>query len=56
MGISRPSERPVTVALRNGVEALVAQGLKPREVVVIYPSDTLANGSRVTQASPTPGA
>jgi HlyD family secretion protein len=52
----RAAKRPVSVALRNGVEALVTQGLKASEVVVIYPSDTLADGSRVTQVSTTPGA
>jgi HlyD family secretion protein len=43
----RARKREVKVALRNGVEALVEGGVKPGERVVVYPSDALADGSRV---------
>jgi len=44
---SRAAKRPVAVALRNGVEALVTRGVKADETVVVYPSDALASGSKV---------
>jgi len=43
----RAAKRPVKVALRNGVEALVDEGVKPGEQVVVYPPDSLADGSRL---------
>jgi HlyD family secretion protein len=43
----RATKRPVTVPFRNGVEALVTQGVKANDVVVVYPSDALADGARV---------
>jgi HlyD family secretion protein len=43
----RAAKRAVTVALRNGVEALVAGGLRAGETVVVYPSDALAGGAKV---------
>ncbi|MGZ5033068.1 MAG: efflux RND transporter periplasmic adaptor subunit [Usitatibacter sp.] len=43
----RAAKRPVKVVLRNGLEALVENGVKPGERVVVYPSDALADGSRV---------
>ena len=44
----RAAKRAVKVPRRNGVEALVEEGLKPGETVVVYPSDALKDGSRVT--------
>ncbi len=44
----RAVKRAVKVPRRNGVEALVEEGLKPGETVVVYPSDALKDGSRVT--------
>jgi len=32
----------------EGAEALVEDGLKPGERVVVYPSDALRDGSRIT--------
>jgi HlyD family secretion protein len=40
-------KRSVQSTRRNGVEALVEDGLKPGERVVVYPSDALRDGSRV---------
>jgi len=40
--------RPVKLARRNGAEAQIEQGLKPGETVVVYPSDALTDGARVT--------
>ena len=44
----RAELRAVTVGRRNGTEAEVRAGLLEGERVVLHPSDTLANGSRVT--------
>jgi HlyD family secretion protein len=43
----RAAKRAVKLVLRNGVEALVEGGVKPGDRVVVYPSDALADGSRV---------
>jgi multidrug efflux pump subunit AcrA (membrane-fusion protein) len=40
-------KRAVKAPLRNGAEALVEEGLKPGERVVVYPSDALRDGSRI---------
>ncbi len=48
----RATKRAVQVPRRNGIEALVEQGLKPGERVVVYPSDALADGARVTARKP----
>jgi HlyD family secretion protein len=40
-------KRAVKAPLRNGAEALVEDGLKPGERVVVYPSDALQDGSRI---------
>jgi len=40
-------KRAVKAPLRNGAEALVEDGLKPGERVVVYPSDALRDGSRI---------
>jgi HlyD family secretion protein len=43
----RAVKRAVKAPLRNGAEALVEDGLKPGERVVVYPSDALREGSRI---------
>jgi HlyD family secretion protein len=43
----RAARRPVKVPRRNGAEALVEEGLKPGDRVVVYPSDALRDGSRL---------
>jgi HlyD family secretion protein len=43
----RAVKRAVKAAQRNGVEALVEDGLRPGDRVVIYPSDALRDGSRI---------
>jgi HlyD family secretion protein len=43
----RAVRRAVKAAQRNGSEAVVEEGLKPGERVVVYPSDTLRDGSRI---------
>ena len=40
-------KRAVKAPLRNGTEALVEDGLKPGERVVVYPSDALRDGSHI---------
>ena len=40
-------KRAVKAPLRNGTEALVEDGLKPGERVVVYPSDALRDGSKI---------
>ncbi len=44
---NRAVKRSVKVPRRNGAEALVEDGLKPGERVVVYPSDALRDGSRL---------
>ena len=46
---SRAHKRPVKVPRRNGVEAMVEDGLKPGDEVVVYPSDALKDGSRLAR-------
>jgi HlyD family secretion protein len=43
----RAVKRGVKAAQRNGSEAVVEDGLKPGERVVVYPSDALRDGSRI---------
>jgi len=43
----RAVKRPVKVPRRNGAEAMVEDGLKPGDRVVVYPSDALRDGSRL---------
>jgi HlyD family secretion protein len=43
----RAVKRAVKAPLRNGTEALVEEGLKPGERVVVYPSDALRDGSKI---------
>jgi len=43
----RAAKRAVQVPMRNGVEALVQEGVKPGERVVVYPSDALRDGAKV---------
>jgi HlyD family secretion protein len=44
---NRAVKRSVKVPRRNGAEAMVEDGLKPGERVVVYPSDALRDGSRL---------
>jgi HlyD family secretion protein len=44
---NRAVKRSIKVPRRNGAEALVEDGLKPGERVVVYPSDALRDGSRL---------
>ena len=44
----RARKRPVKVPRRNSLEALVEDGLRPGEQVVVYPSDALRDGSRLS--------
>jgi HlyD family secretion protein len=41
------AKRAVNVPRRNGVEAMVEDGLKPGERVIVYPSDALRDGARI---------
>jgi HlyD family secretion protein len=43
----RSRKRAVRFERRNGVEAMIAEGLQPGERVVVYPSDALREGSKV---------
>jgi HlyD family secretion protein len=43
----RAVKRAIKTSRRNGVEALVEEGLQKGETVVVYPSDALGDGSRV---------
>ena len=43
----RAAKRAVKAPLRNRTEALVEEGLKPGERVVVYPSDALQDGARI---------
>jgi HlyD family secretion protein len=47
----RAVKRAVKASRRNGVEALVEDGLEPGETVVVYPPDSLKDGARVTARS-----
>jgi HlyD family secretion protein len=43
----RAKKRAVKVPRRNATEALVEEGLRPGERVVVYPSDALRDGAKV---------
>jgi HlyD family secretion protein len=43
----RARKRALKVPRRNGVEAMIEEGLKAGERVVVYPSDALKDGSRL---------
>ena len=43
----RARKRAVRAPRRNGVEALIEDGLRPGERVVVYPSDALREGSKI---------
>jgi HlyD family secretion protein len=45
-GIAR--QRPVKVARRGALDAMIESGVQPGETVVVYPSDALRDGARVT--------
>lgn len=40
----RAQKRVVQVSHRNGVEALVKEGLEPGELIIVYPSDAVQDG------------
>ena len=44
---NRAVKRSVKVPRRNGAEAMVEDGLKPGDRVVVYPSDALRDGSKL---------
>ncbi len=46
----RAARRAVTVAHRNGLEAMVEAGLKPGERVIVYPSDALRDGALIVES------
>ena len=46
----RARKRVVKAPRRNATEALIEEGLKPGERVVVYPSDALREGARVAPA------
>jgi HlyD family secretion protein len=43
----RAAKRALKVTRRNGVEAMVEDGLEPGARVIVYPSDALRDGSRI---------
>jgi HlyD family secretion protein len=43
----RARKRVVQVSHRNGVEALVEEGLAPGDLIIVYPSDAVQDGVRV---------
>ena len=43
----RAKKRTVKLERRNGVEAMIGEGLQPGEQVVVYPSDALREGAKV---------
>ena len=44
----RAVKRRVSTPRRNALEALIEQGLKPGEQVIVYPADSLREGSRLS--------
>jgi HlyD family secretion protein len=46
----RARKRSIKTSRRNSAEALVEEGLKPGERVVVYPSDALRDGARIKAA------
>jgi multidrug efflux pump subunit AcrA (membrane-fusion protein) len=42
----------VKTTRRNGHEAMIDEGLKPGDTVIVYPSDALEDGSRVEVRAP----
>ena len=48
----RARKRAVKVPRRNGAEAMIGDGLAPGELVVVYPSDALKDGARLTLSRP----
>jgi HlyD family secretion protein len=53
---ARAAKRAIRTSRRNGVEALVEGGLQKGETVVVYPSDALRDGDRVSILGGTRGA
>jgi len=48
----RAALRQVKVARRNGSDAMIEEGLKPGEQVIVYPSDALVDGAHVEVHAP----
>lgn len=46
-GGERAARRAVKVAMRNSLEAAVEEGVKPGDRVIVYPPDSLRDGSRI---------
>jgi len=46
---SRAHRRVVEIGRRNGLQAQVLSGLEEKDTVIVHPSDTLEDGSRVTR-------
>lgn len=44
----RAVRRALKVAMRNSIEAAVEEGVKPGDRVIVYPPDSLRDGSRIT--------
>jgi HlyD family secretion protein len=43
----RAQERPVTLIRRSGATAAVASGLKPGDILIVYPNDRVTPGIRI---------
>lgn len=52
----RAQQVPVKIGQNNGRYAELIEGLQPRDVVIVHPSETVADGVRVSPRSPLPGA
>lgn len=48
----RAEKRVVKIMRRNGVAALISDGLRAGERIVLYPSDTVRNGARLKPRAP----
>jgi HlyD family secretion protein len=42
-------QRPVKVLRRSAAEAMIESGVEPGATIVVYPSDVLSDGARVTR-------
>lgn len=47
----RAHKRPVQIARRSGLEAMVGKGLEPGDQVIVYPGDAVKDGVRVKPRS-----
>jgi HlyD family secretion protein len=46
---AKAEKRVVEVGHRNGIEATIAKGLEAGDLVIVYPSDAVKDGARVTR-------